>query len=196
MKLQDDLPQGVTVGKKFYKLDFDFRNVLRMMDILSRDDIIPEAREYLALKCLTKHPKKVHSVMTEVRALLFEQRPSRDDKKITDFEQDAGLIRSAFRQAYGIDLFNDRLHWFVFRELLNNIPEGSRYSEVIGIRVRPLPKPTKYNMEERQWLLKAKADVALHLSDAEAAKKYDSDVGKVFAGLMGMITKGSETNGE
>ena len=74
MKLYETFPQGVTVDGKFYKLDFDFRNVLRMMEILARDDLIPEAREYLALKCLTKHPHNVANVLSAVRTLLFENR--------------------------------------------------------------------------------------------------------------------------
>lgn len=189
MKLQDTLPQGVTVDGKFYKLDFDFRNVLRMIDVLSRNDMMYEAREYSALKCLTKHPKNVGNVMNAVRALLFDTTPKADAEKVTDFVQDAGLIRAAFWQCYRIDLYNDRLHWFQFRELLNSIPDGSRYSEVIGIRVRPMPEATKWNIKERQWLLKAKADVALHLTDEEQAKKYNDDVGKIFAGLMGMIER-------
>ena len=197
MKLQDDLPQGVYVDKKFYRLDFDFRNVLRMMEILDRDDLILGAKEYLALKCLTKHPRNVHKVMTAVRGLLFQEKPKKDAKRITDFEQDAGLIRAAFRQEFGIDLYRDKLHWIEFSELLNAIPEGNRYAEVVGIRARPLPAPTKWNQQEREWLLRAKADVALHLTDEEQAEKYQQDVGKVFASLFGMIQKGSEIqNGE
>jgi hypothetical protein len=192
MKLQDHLPQGVFVDKKFYRLDFDFRNVLRMMDVLDRDDLMPGAKEYLALKCLTKHPRNVHKVIIAVRDLLFQQKPKKDAKKVTDFEQDAGLIRAAFRQEFGVDLYRDKLHWIEFSEMLNAIPEGNRYAEVVGIRARPLPAPTKWNQKERDWLLKAKADVALHLSDKEQAEKYQADVGKVFASLFGMIQKGSE----
>ena len=59
MKLQDKLPEGVTVDGRFYKLDFDFRNVLQMMDELDRDDVMPQAKTYNALKCLCKHPKNV-----------------------------------------------------------------------------------------------------------------------------------------
>ena len=62
MKLQDRLPDGVTVDGKFYKLDFDFRNVLNMMDEMSRDDLLPEARVYNAVKCLTKRPKNAGKV--------------------------------------------------------------------------------------------------------------------------------------
>ena len=195
MKLQDRLPEGVTVDGKFYRLDFDFRNVLQMMDELDRDDIMPQARSYNALKCLTKRPKNVEKVLQAVKDILFEQKPKKDAKKVTDFVQDAGMIRAAFRQAYGIDLYRDKLHWFEFSELLNAIPEGSRYTEVIGIRTRPMPKATKWNAEERQWLLKAKADVALHLSEKEQAKQYEEDVAKVFAGLMNIIAKGSDKDG-
>lgn len=189
MRLQDELPRGVQVGKKFYRLNFDFRNVLRMMQELQRDDLMPEAREYRAMKCLTKHPRNVHRVLEAVRQTLFEEKPTGDRKKVTDFEQDAGLIRAAFLQAYGIDLYSARLHWMAFSELLNNIPEGNRYAEVVGIRVRPIPKATKWNAEERQWLMKAKADVALRLSATEQEKKYEADVGNVFRGLMTFIAR-------
>jgi hypothetical protein len=195
MKLQDTLPNGVTVDGRFYKLDFDFRNVLRMMDELDRDDIMPEARAYNALKCLTNRPKNVPKVLEAVKGLLFQEKPKKDAQKVTDFVQDAGMIRAAFRQAYGIDLYRDRLHWIEFSELLNAIPEGSRYAEVVGIRVRPMPAPTKWNAQEREWLMKAKADVAIHLSEKEQAKKYQEDVAKVFSGLMGIIAKGSEQDG-
>jgi hypothetical protein len=195
MKLQDTLPNGVTVDGRFYKLDFDFRNVLRMMDELDRDDVMPEARAYNALKCLTNRPKNVPKVLEAVKGLLFQEKPKKDAQKVTDFVQDAGMIRAAFRQAYGIDLYRDRLHWIEFSELLNAIPEGSRYAEVVGIRVRPMPAPTKWNAQEREWLMKAKADVAIHLSEKEQAKKYQEDVAKVFSGLMGIIAKGSEQDG-
>lgn len=194
MKLFEKLPDGVTVNGKLYKMDFDFRNVLRMMETLGNDDLMPDARDYLALKCLTKHPKNVPEVLAAVKGLLFDARPGTGER-LTSFEQDAGLIRSAFRQEYGIDLFRDKVHWMEFTELLQNLPEGNRYEEVLGIRARPLPAPTKYNGKEREWLMKAKAQVALHMTETEAEKQYDKDVGNIFSGLMSMI-KGSENNGE
>ena len=185
MKLQDRLPQGVTVGGRFYRLDFDFRNVLRMIDELDRQDIMQEAKEYRALLCLTRHPRNVGPVLDAVKSLLFHKK-SADGPRITDFEQDAGLIRGAFLQAYGIDLYTDRLHYLAFIELLNAIPEGTRYSYVVGIRARPMPSPTKYNAEERAWLAKAKADVALHIdNEDERAERYSRDVANIAAALIG-----------
>lgn len=191
MKLQDTLPQGVTVDGRFYRLDFDFRNVLRMMEVMGRNDLMPEAREYLAVKCLTKRPKNAHNVFEAVRSTLFQNPPKKDGKKVTDFVQDAPLIRAAFRQAYGIDLYRDRLHWIEFSELLNAIPEGSRYSEVIGIRVRPMPKPTKWNADERAWLMKAKSDVALEMTEEELKTAYECGVAQVASFLLSLA---KETN--
>lgn len=189
MKLYEKLPDGIIVNGKYYKMDFDFRNVLRMMEILQDDDLMPEAREYNALKCVMKRPKNVHIVLLAVKGLLFTHKQSRDQKKITDFRQDAGLIRAAFRQAYGIDLYREKIHWFEFIELLNAIPEGNRYAEVIGIRIRPMPKATKYNGEERAWLMKAKAEVGLEITEEERLSNYDRDVTNIAAVLMGMAGK-------
>lgn len=184
MRLQDRLPDGVTVEGRFYRLDFDFRNVLNMMKELAREDIMPEARAWRAVRCLTKHPRNEEKVLEAVQKLLFDREPKKDGQKVTDFEQDAALIRAAFRQSYGIDLYRAKLHWIEFVELLNALPEGSRYSEVVGIRARPMPVATKYNAEERQWLAKAKADVALHMSEDEQERQYNRDVANIAAVLI------------
>ena len=196
MKLFERLPDRITVDGKVYKCDFDFRNVLKMLDIMQRDDLYPDARDYLCAKCVCNAPKNARNVYNALCDLLFEKRPETDGKRLTSYEQDAGLIRAAFRQVYGIDLFRDRLTWFEFTDYLQNLPEGNRYEEIIGIRARPVPAPTKYNQKEREWLLKAKAQVAIHLDEREQARKYDADVSKIFAGLMGMIPKEVKTDGE
>ena len=194
MKLQDRLPDGVTVDGKFYKLDFSFRNVLRMIDILDDDTLMPEAMAYNALHCLCKRPKNVFKVLEAVKVLLFKAPRKKGGQRVTDWVQDAGLIRAAFRQAYGIDLYRDNLHWIEFTELLNAIPDGNRYSEIVGIRARPMPEPTKWNQKEREWLLQAKADYALDLTDKEQAEQYKRDVANVAAVLMAMAG-GSEKHG-
>lgn len=186
MKLQDRLPEGVEVDGKWYRMDLDFRNVLKMIEILDRDDLLPEAKAYKALSFVQKHPKNVIKVLEALKGLLFKAPRKTSGEKVTDFVQDAGLIRAAFRQAYGIDLYRDKLHWIEFTELLNAIPEGNRYSEVVGIRARPMPAATKWNQHEREWLAKAKADYRLEMSEKEQQSRYEQDVGNIAAFLMGM----------
>ena len=195
MKLQDRLPDSVTVWGRKYRLNLDFRNVLRLMETMARGDLIPGARDYLALKCVMRRPPRdAARVLEEVRKLLFPAQKPADGKRLTSFEQDADLIRAAFRQAYGIDLYRDRLHWMEFSALLSALPEGSRYSEVLGIRARPMPAATKYNQAEREWLAKAKAACALEMSEDERRRAYAEGVKSVFMGLLAWA-EGSEKHG-
>ena len=195
IKLFEHLPEGVTVDGRFYRCNFDFRNVLKMLEIMQRDDLTDDAKEYLCAKCVCKPPKSAVKVYDALCSVLFVKQPETGEK-LTSFEQDAGLIRAAFKQVYNIDLFRDKLTWFEFIDYLQNLPDGNRYEDVIGIRAKPLPAPNKYNQKEREALIKAKQSVALHLTESEAAKKYDRDVSRVFSGLMSMIPKDGEKIGE
>jgi hypothetical protein len=190
VKLQDRLPDSVRINGKRYAADFDFRNVLRMMDILGDKNLTDEAREWLAVKCVMKKPVK--GALDAIRKILFgadkeDEQEEDDGTRLTSFDQDAALIRAAFWQTYRINLYTEKLHWLAFLELLRGLPEGTRYMEVVGIRAKPMPAPTKYNTEERQWLQKAKARYAVKQTEEETARNYDRGVQKVFAGLMGMI---------
>jgi hypothetical protein len=141
LKLFERLPDSITVEGKRYKCDFDFRNVLRMLDIMQRTDIMPDARDYLCARCCVKNaPKNAAKVYDALCSILFVQTPETGGKHITSYEQDAGLIRAAFRQVYGIDLYRQKLHWFEFTALLSCIPEGNRYGDVLSIRARPIPR--------------------------------------------------------
>ena len=187
MKLYDRLPDSVMVNGKRVRLDLDFRNVLRMVDILGRDDLTAEAREYLAMKCICRRP--VTGLKGAVMAFLFPKM-NKPEKRITDFDQDADMIRAAFMQEYGINLFKDKLHWFEFACLLSCIPEGNKYSDVLSIRARPLPEPTAYNMKERQWLIEAKAQFALKETEQEQQDRYKKDVAKLGEFMMMLAGEG------
>jgi len=194
MELFETLPDRVTVDGKPYRVDFDFRNVFRMLNILGRSELTPAARDYLALKCVMKHPpRNTAAALAAIKDIIFPlEKRNEDYKKITDFSQDADLIRAAFMQVYGINLFRDRLHWFEFICLLHGLPEGNRYKEILSIRARPLPNPTKYNAEERQWLMKAKAEYALKISDKEQQSQYAKDVRGIAMGLIAWVKSGGE----
>lgn len=192
MKLYDSLPNSVIVNGRKIKLDLDFRNVLRMMDILQTDDLTSEAREWLALRCICRHPRK--GMLEAVKNLLFVPGEHKARERVMDFAQDADLIRAAFEQAYGIDLTKDRIHWLRFLYLLAGLPDNTRISEVISIRSRPIPEPTRYNQKEIQALIEAKTAVALRMSEEERMSRYRRDVMGVAALLINMA-EGSGTDG-
>ena len=197
IRLTDGLPHSLTVKGRKYRLKPDFRNVLRMMETLDRDDIIPEAKNYLALRHVLRHPPRndelCGEIMAAFQALFFpEAKPGGSKKRLTSFEQDADLIRGAFRQNYGIDLFRAKLHWMEFTCLLSCLPEGSRYTEVIGIRARPMPKPTKWNAEERRSLAQAKAACAIKLSEKEREKALNESMRRTAESLLALAKRGEK----
>ncbi|MBQ1792542.1 MAG: hypothetical protein II008_20375 [Oscillospiraceae bacterium] len=191
MRINDRIPTHITVSGRRYRIDTDFRNVMRMNEIMRQTDLTDEARDWLALRCLMRHPPRRRDRQIEALKALHEllfssKRGGVDEKKITDIEQDAELIFAAFLQEYGVNLWRDRLSWFEFTALLAGIAEGTRYSDILTIRARPMPKPTKWNGEEREWLAKAKAVHALTITDDEQAEYYDRSVRSIFDGLLSM----------
>ena len=184
MKLYEDLPKHVMANGRKVRLDLDFRNVLRMVDILADDDLMPEAREYLAVKCVCKHPKP--GTFHAVKELLFPKHNGEWHERISDFNQDADYIRAAFRQAYHIDLYREKLHWFEFSCLLACLPEGVKYTEILGIRARPMPVATKYNTEERKWLAKAKMQYGIRFSEKEERMNYERSLQNLKQGMAAM----------
>lgn len=195
MKLHERLPDSVTAGGKTYRVDLDYRNVLRMIDVLGREEMLPSARDYVALKCVMKRPpKNAGPVLAALRDVLFSADSEPAEQKLTDFEQDADLIRAAFLQAFGINLWRDKVHWLEFTGLLGALPEGSRYADILGIRARPMPKPTKYNAEERAWLAKAKMKHAVRMTEREAQNKYSTDLQRIATAMIGLAKKGGGDN--
>ena len=196
MKLHERLPDTVTVDGTRYRVDLDFRNVLRMIDALGREDMLPGAREYVALKCVMKRPpRNTGAAIAALREMLFPGGKMQSGEKMTDFVQDADLIRAAFLQAYGINLYRDRLHWLEFTGLLACLPTGSRYADILSIRARPMPKPTKYNGEERKWLAEAKAKFAVRLTDKEMADSLQMSLHSTTLSLLALAQKGGGADG-
>lgn len=200
IKLTEHLPDRITVRGKRYKLKPDFRNVLLMMETMARDDLIPEAKAYQALRHVVKRPPKDDALCAEIMAefqkiFMPESKKGVSEKRLTSFEQDADLIRGAFRQTYGIDLFRAKLHWMEFSCLLACLPEGNRYTEIIGIRARPMPKPTRYNAEERRALAQAKASVALQVSDKERERNLQASMRRTTASLLELAKRGEAKRG-
>lgn len=188
-RLYDRLPDRVTVGERTYKLDLDFRNVMRMMDILARDDILPGPKEYLALRCVMKRrpPKDCRAVLSAVSAMLFgTDITDTGGERVTSFEQDADMIRAAFLQCFGINLYRDKLHWFEFQALVQNIPGGCKYMDVLNVRTQEIPAANKYNAKEREAIMKAKARYALKISPEERKRNYENAVHSVFRSMEGL----------
>ena len=166
--LYADIPRHVEYRGHIYRLNLSFDCVLKAFDVLENDDISPDVRPRLAVVLLIKSRRLpdtgiLDEVLKIINDLTGTKKPGQKTARAMDFAEDADYIYAAFRQAYGIDLYKERgrLHWAHFIALLKALPDQTRMSQVASLRLRPLPKPTKYNAEERAALMKAKQAVAL-----------------------------------
>lgn len=62
-------------------------------------------------------------------------------ERVFDYKQDAGAIFASFFHAYKLDLIEQRgrLHYFKFKALLENLPEDTAHSKIIGYRTMKVP---------------------------------------------------------
>ena len=106
--------------------------------------------------------------------------------------QDAEYIYAGFMQAYRIDLLDQlgKLHWWKFNALLKSLPQDTKFQEIVQIRLRPMPKATKYNAEERQNLLKLKAEYRLEISEKERKENLQNGLRNLASALIGMAQHG------
>ena len=179
--LQTTPPEYVELDKWRIKIRPWMQNVLQVQFVL-QDTAFSEVEKIdLCLWLMVRHRFFLRFLSYEKKAKLLEaiiqkivssgQKAS--GKRLMDFEQDAWAIYAAFVQAYGIDLHKTRLHWWTFLDLLRALPEDTRFSQIIGIRGQPLPKPTKYNADERRRIAQLKAEYALRPTGSNAVTKEE-----------------------
>ena len=137
--------------------------------------------------------RETQEALAKAQSILFAE-PERESggPRVLDFQQDAELILAAFRQAYGIDLFQEpgRLHWLEFLALLSGIPQGTRLAEVMEIRACKVPPVTKNNHEQIKALMKAKAKYAIRMSEEERQAQWQAGLQNLAKQMIGSAKAG------
>lgn len=171
-------PRSIKLGPFIIRVRLAWWRVLLALRINGDDGMVMAdkiraiARIFVPWAWLVPFKIRVLIVQAVFNIVFGEKIHESNGPRYMDFEQDAALISAAFLQAYGIDLDKSNMHWFRFRDLLGAMPDDTAFAKVVELRRRPLPKPTKYNAEEIAALQKAKAAVALKISDEERREQF------------------------
>lgn len=164
-------PECVLDGRR-YRLLLSFDRVLLFYRLIRDPDVEETDKLRLAIQLLVSG-RRAGRLTPEAQKRLLNQisaahlQPARKSagksKPVMDFEEDADLIYSSFRLAYGIDLNREvgRLPFTAFIALLEGLPEQTKLREVMSIRSAKMPKPDKHNAEQRKALMQAKQYYAL-----------------------------------
>lgn len=155
-----------------YHLTLYFDKVLEAQQLLSDDDILDETEaQLMALYLLCEGTEQLSlEKSSELLIRIFreyingnEENSQDDSPPVFDFVQDAEYIYSSFLMDYGMDLRKQcgKLLWCDFIALFKGLSERTKIREVMSIRSRPMPEPTKYNRKEIEALTELKRFYAL-----------------------------------
>ena len=199
MKLYEKLPCSIELDGKFYKFKASFRGILACYDIMQDKDLEDIEKIMIIYECLFTRWSRFKArkkdtffkcrMVIEVFELLNDKKKKGKSQKVVDFEQDSRYIYAGFYQCYGIDLFKVNLHWWQFISLFNGLSNDTKIMQIIDIRQRPIPKPTKYNADERMRLMRLKAEYQLEMSQEEREKQFADNLNGLFDALKGIAEK-------
>jgi hypothetical protein len=180
------------------KLCLSFDTVLRFYDMQKDDRLSDVEKLNLSLEMLVMNYKDIKNFnlveKTKILKFIFNDfisvkiKPSSNTERLYDFSQDSGYIFSSFWMDYGIDLQAEqgKLDWRKFIVLFQGLSERTKMHEIIAIRAREIPKPTKYNADEIKALCEAKAYYALEISAEEAEHNFQHGLNKIGNKLASM----------
>lgn len=157
-----------------YLIRTDFRIGIQISEALSDVNLADPEKLMTALRLLygvgipTDLKLAEEGLMWFMRGGQPSDDSSPDGKPPTfDFEQDNRFLYSGFRARYGIDLARERLHWFAFLAMFNDL-NGCSLSDLIGIRGMDLSKLS--DAQRKHYAeLQAKYRIKPKMSDAELA---------------------------
>ena len=177
----DEFDSEIEIDGAFYEVNMSFNNVLKFFNILKNPTLSDVEKVYYAVHRMIDADFDLEiEAMSDILERLIKEfinageekeqqldiagnpMPAIEKEPIYDLNHDALHIYASFIQAYKIDLFDvkDNLDWRKFRGLLQGLPEGTKFREVMEIRARPYPKG-KGMGEERKQLKELKKHYAL-----------------------------------
>ncbi len=145
----------------------DFKTVLKFFRVLEAQDLNEEEKTRLTIKLFFngKIPL-VNNLWEEIETFIYydsQKGEKSEGAKVFDYNADHGRIFAAFWETYNIDLRNTDMHWFVFRELFDAIPEKTKLMQVIDIRGKKLKKED--SAEYKKQIMKLKNIYRLDTGD-------------------------------
>ena len=99
------------------------------------------------------------------------------------FDVDDRRIYSAFRSAYGIDLSREKLHWYSFRALFENLFDA-QFGDIVGYRLADLSKLPKEDRKHKQKIQRA-YEIKRESTETSPDENLDGWAARIRAKLEG-----------
>lgn len=140
-------PTRVRLGGRLYPLRWRVSDCLPVIMAFENDRLTRSEQQEILLRRL--YPELPEDIAGAVRfGVAFlngeaapvqapaQQEPEQDGEplRLYSFTKDGGLIYSAFRSQYGLDLQRDELHWWAFLALFHDLSPDCRFYQLVGLR--------------------------------------------------------------
>ena len=180
-KMHEKLETEVEINGEIYQVNLSFDNIMKLLDLIKNPHMSDAEKVYYGIYLFldTELELEIEQQLIVFESLITNFIHSEDEQDIQvdlqgnimptlakqptyDLNHDATYIYTSFKQAYGIDLFEEqgKLDWRKFKILLRDLPDDTKFKQVIDIRTREYPKG-KGMGEERKKLKELKRTFAL-----------------------------------
>lgn len=181
--LIDEAPDKLVIGGLIFDINTDFRTGIKLHLLLEDKNISWDDKIEIACKLYLNEQFEILEEYQYKEAFLqildfyliddiSEKTEESDSKKIFCYEHDNKEIWASFIQAYGIDLNSEKLHWFKFKTLLDNLPSDTTFSRILSYRTIDLNKEALSDEQKRVYK-KLKQKYALPDDRSEFEKQQE-----------------------
>lgn len=186
MKPYESYPETIEWKGERLKLNLSYKAVLLALDVLDDEQLSIGDKCEIALEILVKdkHENDFYLLESILELIKPDTNDNSNSEKVIDLEKDFYYIISSFRQAYGIDIVRENIHYLEFIALLNGMPEGTKIVDVIRIRTMEVPEITQNNRKQVENILELKARYSLKDKDS-----FNDGLAKLFNALKGQVKK-------
>lgn len=192
--LYEPFPDHVIVNGEKIRIVTDFREYIKLMDLLKDDEVDDNEKAQLIAcwfvddpgydfsECLQALTDFVTNYKGQEEKKSQEEESNEDNDKrhdpIISYSQDAPYIISGFLECYGIDLLEiPYMHWWKFQMLIDGMNEDCELKKRMGYRSIDLNKIK--DKEERERIRKIQKQIAI--VDQEVTSE---EIGDVFGSMM------------
>lgn len=181
-----ELPEYAEVNGKEYKIDTDFKTALKCFEVMSDEEIDGYEKVVAVVYLLFDFiPAEKDIVKFFEKAKIFLQCGKSDEeqnthKKDMDFNQDYGLITSSFMSDYKIDITKEKMHFWLFVNLLEGLTENSSLNRVRELRNYDLSE--EKDEKRKRKIKEAQKRVALKNKEVKPKKDFtDKEINNMEA---------------
>ena len=179
------LPTATVLGNKICEFNTDYRQILKIFEIINDPDLLERERVIVSLKYFYKTedymedlPQAIQEMFDFISGCSCEDNKSpRKEKQLYDWDQDFDIIIAPINKSIGKDVRGlDYLHWWTFLSAFMEIGECT-FSTFVAIRDK-LNRNIKLDKSEERIYRDNRERILIK-------KKYDSTTQSLMDEIMG-----------